>query len=134
MKILVLTVGTNPLPVYVCAKYYLDQKEYNRFVLLHSKKNDDVGQASTEEFAKAIKALLGDCDECIKPIALTDVSDGKTIESDLTDYLKTHLTTSTEITYNYTGGSKSMSVHIYNWFRKNYPCAKFSYLNARKDS
>ncbi|MBK6339145.1 MAG: hypothetical protein IPF63_05975 [Bacteroidetes bacterium] len=98
------------------------------------KKNDDVGQASTEEFAKAIKALLGDCDECIKPIALTDVSDGKTIESDLTDYLKTHLTTSTEITYNYTGGTKSMSVHIYNWFRKNYPCAKFSYLNARKDS
>ncbi|MBO8159003.1 DUF1887 family CARF protein [Thermosyntropha sp.] len=133
-KILVLTVGTNPLPSYVVGKYL---NNYDKLVLIHSEKKDY--QKGTYDYAQKIKSGLEKYSEKTDYffIKLENVSDPKEIRRDLKNGINACLCFKDqneieEIHLNYTGGTKTMAVHIYNFFKENYnDKLKASYLDAR---
>lgn len=136
-KTLVVLIGTNPLPNYVVAKYYIEDKQYNQVVLIYTKEEPTFGQASTIEFSTNIKYLLEleYKNISIDKIEILNASNAAQIKKDLNDnsLLESSLEKAQEITFNYTGGTKSMSVHSYNYFSEKYTKCVFSYLNPRKD-
>nr|8Q44_A Chain A, DUF1887 family protein [Thermoanaerobacter brockii subsp. finnii Ako-1]8Q44_B Chain B, DUF1887 family protein [Thermoanaerobacter brockii subsp. finnii Ako-1] len=129
-KVLVLIVGTNPLPNYVVGSHL--KEKYDKFVLIYSEKNDKINQNSTYDYAKKLKEHLNLNDKCIF-LPLSDVSNSEKIINDLRekfpseDFVEVHL--------NYTGGTKTMVVHIYNFLKEKFKNNKIkfegSYLDAR---
>ncbi len=130
MKSLVLIVGTNPLPNLVVAKYLLSSKkdEYSNICLIYSEKNNR--QQGTKEYAENLKELLSKEYPNLKfnLISLSDVSSAKNITNDLSN---SKLDKNAEYHLNYTGGTKTMSVHIHEYFKENFQNITFSYLDAR---
>jgi hypothetical protein len=118
-KELVLLVGDNPLPNYVTAKYLIQRGELTKIVLLHSK--------DTVSIARNIENLLShDGSVEIALAELEDVNDRNSILSSLE-----RLRFDNSVHFNYTGGTKVMAVHVYNYLKEQRKEAEFSYLNSR---
>jgi len=125
---LILLVGTNPLPNLVVTKYLLGQPNHqiSSIYLIYSESKGK--QKGTKEYADNLKRLLEDTRINIELIPLSDVGNPKNILADLNKYpwdehLKYHL--------NYTGGTKTMSVHTHAFFKNKFKNIDFSYLDAR---
>jgi len=133
---LILLVGTNPLPNYVTAQYFMEHNpNLNTIWLMHSKSSGS--QQGTKELADNIIEVLSG--KNIKPVSfriieLSDISCSMQIEEDIIksgiinelnkDRRKAHL--------NYTGGTKTMAVHVYRVLgEKLADRCSYSYLDAR---
>ncbi len=129
--ILSLIVGTNPLPNFVVSFFKKDS--YDSLCLIHSEKNNIIGQESTLEFADNIWNLLknnGISKEKIL-IPLKDVSSAEEIRRCLDEYLE-KFRSAKSIHLNYTGGTKVMAVHVYKFFNDRFgEKTSFSYLDPR---
>ncbi|KAA5805724.1 DUF1887 family CARF protein [Thermoanaerobacterium thermosaccharolyticum] len=130
-KALVLIVGTNPLPNYVVGSYLKDK--YNEFVFICSEENYKINQYSTYAYAeKLMKHLNLKDNECSLP-SLSSISYKNDIENELEDiFLDEDFKYFDEIHLNYTGGTKTMVVHIYNFLKDKFKDKfKGSYLDAK---
>jgi len=134
-KVLVLMVGTNPLPNYVVGSYL--KENYDKFVLIYSEKNENINQSSTADYADKLKEHLNldnsNCDTYCDTFSLSNVSNPSDIRDDLGIILeKFPKDNINEVHLNYTGGTKTMAVHVYNFLKENFN-GKFnaSYLDAR---
>ena len=133
-KDLILLVGTNPLPNYVVAKYLSDQGLIRRIFLVHSERTSN--QANTFFQAKILYDILKSQfpNIYINLIPLSNVNNGTEIRSDIQNLLVPKLENSnfSNIHLNYTGGTKAMAVHIYNYFNpKSSSSIDSSYLSAQ---
>jgi len=137
---LILIIGTNPLPNYVVLKYFLDTKRINKIYLIHSEYNNN--QVGTFNYAERIKKLVNE--QIPNLIPLSDISSVNKINQDLKKKLKKNLKyeskelniSNNEIIHlNYTGGTKLMAIHIYNFINneisKERYHKQYSYLDAR---
>ncbi len=138
---LVLLIGTNPLPNYVVAKYFLkNNSNLQRIWLVHTEERN--WQRGTREFAQylrgVLKEKLGSEVKHVKfnEVALSDAGLAKSIVEDirsklLEDFLQERNTRRMHM--NYTGGTKAMAVHVYRALEQEVKdrCS-FSYLDARK--
>lgn len=132
---LVLLVGTNPLPNYVIAKYFLKtNSNLKKIWLIHSEKVDK--QEGTLEFAANIRKVISKEFEPRKLdfefIALNNVGSALAIKEDLEKKFFCKLPRDVKMHLNYTGGTKSMAVHVYrNMEQKLKNHCSYSYLDAR---
>jgi len=133
---LVLLVGTNPVPNYVLAKYFLKSNpNLKKIWLVHSETRDDIGQEGTDWLAKDIKEVLtnefqGEVN--FNFCSLRDVSSAKEIERNIKQKLVEKLTQDAKIHLDYTGGTKVMSVHIHRVLNEKLKNkVSFSYLDVR---
>jgi len=126
-KVLVLIVGTNPLPNYVVGSYL--KENYNKFVLIYSEENKCINQSSTADYADKLKKHLNLNNNNCTPLPLSDISNPSIIRNDLEKFPKDNIY---EVHLNYTGGTKTMVVHVYNFLKEKF-ADKFnaSYLDAR---
>jgi len=127
---LVLIIGTNPLPNLVVANYLLN---YNRerlstIYLIYSENNRK--QSGTLQLATNLESILRNeyHDIDVQKIPLSDVSNANKIIEDLN---KAKWEKSSTYHLNYTGGTKTMAVHVYQYFKENFKDLVFSYLDAR---
>ncbi len=121
-EVLILLVGSNPLPNYVAAM--LLSKPGGRIYLLHT--------THTADIAKRLARRLND-DLDIQPEQCEiDASDSSKIAAITEDLLELSLLPAgTQIGLNYTGGTKVMAVIVYDTIQDKYPEGCFSYLDAR---
>jgi hypothetical protein len=135
---LILLVGTNPLPNFVVAEYFMkNNHSLNEIIFLYSEEKQY--QRGTREYAENLQKLLQGRHKNInlnfRSIHLSDISSAKEIERNLEERLTSHLENSHSIHLNYTGGTKVMATHIYRWIenyaKRNNITASFSYLDAR---
>lgn len=119
---LVLLIGTNPLPLYVSASFFMKyHNSLKRIYFVFSQQNESINQKSTKHFAENIKELLK---RDVKSggiefidIPLQDIGQGSSVHSALQQVLKE--CENELIHLNYTGGTKVMGVHSYHTlFRK----------------
>ncbi|MBN2281006.1 MAG: DUF1887 family protein [Candidatus Marinimicrobia bacterium] len=134
---LILLIGTSPLPNLVVAKYFAQKNDnLKRIWMLCSDENDKSHQASTEKYARKIKKLLSEqfdglkfpCIQKIEDINKSqDIKDSiESISGKISEYdnVKVHL--------NYTGGTKTMVAHSYQYLKELYTDGiTFSYLSSR---
>lgn len=132
---LALLVGTNPLPDYVVAKYFIKTNpNLKKIWLIHSETIEK--QEGTEEFAENIRRVVTEEPDLRKPdfefIALSNVGSALAIKKDLMDKFFCKLPMDVKMHLNYTGGTKSMAVHVYRNLEQNLKnhCS-YSYLDAR---
>jgi len=123
---LILLIGTNPLPNFVTAKYF--KERIDTVHLIHSAENPQ--HPGTASAAKNLREQLMGAGICkIDPVALEDVASKIRIRQDLGAKLK--ILNGSSVHLNYTGGTKSMAVHIYTYlqetFKDRLTC---SYLDA----
>lgn len=132
---LILLVGTNPLPNYVTALFLRD--EIIKIFLVHSDNNSN--QKGTQEIASWLKDGIickGFAAKNIELIPLEDASSAEAIKMNLESLLLPKLIPRTSVHLNYTGGTKTMAVHVHAWLTKQagegvVTEAVFSYLDAR---
>jgi len=138
---LVLLVGTNPLPNFVVADYFLKHNEHLQKIWLIYSKTVELFQTGTYSQAKNLAKLLqkkweGKCrlQFPFETIQLSDVSNAAQIKRDIPDEMIKELENSEGFHLNYTGGTKAMSTHVYRILEqvKNKEEKAFSYLDARK--
>ncbi len=115
---LILLVGTNPLPNYVVAQFLKD--ETAKIFLVHTD--------TTREIAHGLRNVLSD-KETICLVELESEWDASKIGRNLGKMIKR--SPDLKLHLNYTGGTKAMAVHVYQWVKENCPDAWFSYLDAR---
>lgn len=128
---LLLLVGTNPLPSYVVACYFLQtHTEPLTIWLIHSQQNSD--QRSTTQQAQAIQRCLEarfSAQVNLHPVR--DISNARSIQEDLRAL--TARLFHQKIHFNYSGGTKAMALHSYRTLEQ---CAQiqasFSYLDGRR--
>jgi hypothetical protein len=136
---LILLIGTNPLPNFVVADYFLQNNPNIRTIwLIHSEENK--WQAGTSEQADNLERVLRkkwkdhpNLQFPLEKVSVSDVSDAQKIQADIKNRMMERLKKSQGFHFNYTGGTKSMSTHIY-WVLKELEGVKpksFSYLDAR---
>ncbi len=139
---LILLIGTNPLPNYVVASYFLkNTSKLNRIWLVYSEGTPR--QQGTYELANNIKALLNKKYERIdwKLVPLSSVSQARSILQDFQKSCLKELRDSPSVHLNYTGGTKAMGIHVYrslehpdSMFTGDIPPIRtksFSYLDVR---
>jgi len=142
-KNLILLMGTNPLPNYVTADYFLQKnKNIQKIWLFYSKENEF--QGGTLAYAKNIEETLTrkweknrpDMKFPLEKIGLSDVSRAIAIQNDINQSRLKEEIEETSFHLNYTGGTKSMSTHVYLTLNKMIESDKifFSYLDARNFS
>ncbi|NUO83238.1 hypothetical protein HUU05_24460 [candidate division KSB1 bacterium] len=136
---LILLVGTNPLPNFVVADYFLQNNSKLQTIwLLYSEENNF--QASTNRQAKKLETLLRkrwqgkhvSLKFPLEKISLTDVSDAATILREIENKMLRGWQANQSFHLNYTGGTKAMATHVYRRLqelqkRGQHP---FSYLDA----
>jgi len=132
---LVLLVGTNPLPNYVVAKYLLSQKVVSKIWLVYSEEVKRINQKGTKEISKRLRNLIAReyGNSCVDDSSLSDVGNAKQIKTDINEGLLEKIPKGASIHLNYTGGTKVMSVHVYNTLKESgkFDEKIFSYLSAR---
>lgn len=135
---LVLLIGTNPLPNYVAAKYYIKcNAALQKIWLVHSEKNTGIKQQGTYELACNIKDVITEeFGSQIKfgYVSLVDVGFARDIAQDIKGKLISKLdrVRGEAVHLNYTGGTKTMAVHVYRTLEKELGLnCTFSYLNGR---
>ena len=132
---LILLVGTNPLPNYVVAEYFLRENNVGKIILVYSE--DTNYQKGTGSFAENLKRVLHQRhnDLSFVFIPLSNVGYITTIKNDINERLIGKLSAIPEnshIHLNYTGGTKTMAVHVYSSIKDCFPQnTSFSYLDAR---
>lgn len=131
---LVLLIGTNPLPNYVVAKYLSDtNSDVKNIFLVHSGGN--ANQSSTWEYAVNIEKVFNKTKQYsllnFKYISLEDIENQKSIINNLNSGFNEE-SIDENIHLNYTGGTKTMGIHVYNFLQGKYK-DKFesSYLSAK---
>ena len=126
---LILTIGTNPLPCLVVSKYLCKKYGISKIFLIYSEHN--INQQGTKDYADRLKELIErDFNEIeIECISLSYVGSATQIEKDLG---KVQWDKSGSYHLNYTGGTKTMSVHVHKFFKDNFDYVSFSYLDSRK--
>lgn len=133
---LLLLIGTNPIPNFVVAEYFLKTNiNLKKIVLIFSE--DTKHQRGTGEYAEKIKhrLLLRNPNRSVEflKIPLSDIGSSRAIVTDLKSRLSPLLKSSNSIHLNYTGGTKSMGIHVYEFLQRDFKNSKtFSYLDARK--
>ena len=139
---LILLIGTNPLPNFVVAEYFLQNyPELKTIWLVHSEQNDDANQEGTLDQAENLQCLLqkkmannnSDRTLAFAFVALSNVSRAKAIERDLNKKCLNELA-NRDVHLNYTGGTKAMATHVYRFLERHEGLQKqsFSYLDARE--
>ncbi|SHF44942.1 hypothetical protein SAMN02746089_01938 [Caldanaerobius fijiensis DSM 17918] len=137
----VFLIGTNPLPNYVTLKYFLNENQnLKRVWFIYSERNEGIKQESTYELAHNIEDVITKEFPArilqFEYVGLTDASRGDDIVNDLeTKFLgKINLKENPVFNLNYTGGTKSMAVHMYKFMEEHFRnrCT-YSYLDARND-
>lgn len=129
---LVLLIGTNPLPNLVVADYFLKENpKLKKIWLIHSKETDK----QADQLEKVLNERWNSSRQNLFPlqkISLSDVSSASSIRNDINQKMLDELKDGKRIHLNYTGGTKSMSTHVY-WILKELKEAEteFSYLDAR---
>lgn len=138
---LVLLIGTNPLPNFVVAKYFMENNpNLHRIWMIISE--DTQFQESTKKLADNLRSVLTEINKDMKneidfpaPFPIRDIGDAELIDNTvssmqrkiikLENFCKVHL--------NYTGGTKSMSVHAYHTIKEKFEAGQceFSYLDGR---
>lgn len=131
---LVLLVGTNPLPNYVVIKYFLKHNEkMERVWFVYSEKTNS--QVGTEKYADNIKEVIeneiSNNSLDFKKVLLRNVGSARVIRQDLEKNFIERASNGSIFHLNYTGGTKSMAVQTYNFFKKKYDSSSFSYLDSR---
>lgn len=138
---LVLLIGTNPLPNYVVADYFLQKNDkLEKIWFLHSEENRENIQKGTEPFATKLQEILQKkyperkIDYKIKNLAIPDVGNSASIKTTVNDNIIIKIPQKTKVHLNYTGGTKSMGTHTYRAFEQNEKSLdmSYSYLDARK--
>lgn len=138
---LILLIGTNPLPNFVVADYFLKHNEnLQKIWLVHSEANHL--QAGTNIQADNLEKLLKkkwneekkhqNLKFPLEKISISDVSHAEAIRRDIDSKMLEKLKND-KVHLNYTGGTKAMSTHVY-WLVKGKikDNSSFSYLDARK--
>lgn len=132
-KTLILLIGTNPLPNYLTAMNYLTDTDNYTDEIICIFSDTHQNQSSTEQYAEnLIEVLRDELNKEIKyiKISLKNISSRESIEKILAENYTNKLF-NRKIHLNHTGGTKTMAVHIYNYFYKNFEEIEFSYLDAR---
>lgn len=134
---LVLLVGTNPLPNLVVADYFLKEiKSIRHIWLVHSEKTSD--QAGTKEQAERLEQAIKKrfkTHECLHfPLEKVAISDAGNAQS-ICNAVKNRMTEKMKngsVHLNYTGGTKTMSTHVYSSLVQLFhDTFTSSYLDAR---
>lgn len=139
---LVLLIGTNPLPNFVAAEYFLQENpRLERIWLVHSKTQRSINQEGTKEFAQNLQSLLQTRhphidDQYVQYVPLSNVSRAKEIVRDVETYCLSRLGSECSVHLNYTGGTKVMGTQLYRVIEQaktdeRIRCCSFSYLNAK---
>ena len=131
-KTLISLVGSNPLPVAVVATYLKSTEEVDKIVLVHSNENKDIRQMGTRDFAENIKKYLLSKNWDSNAIVYWDLNDvgvSYEIEKDMERNMKK---ISGPIILDYTGGTKAMAVHTYQFLKEKFKTKIDAvYLDAR---
>lgn len=141
MQHLVLLIGTNPLPNFVVAEYFLQQPEskIEKIWLIHSTENT-IQAGTSDQAANLERVLKGRWAKKypyifpLEQIALNDVSNAMQIRHDLSNSkLPKALVDASGFHLNYTGGTKAMSLHVYRSLSEmtQHVQSSFSYLDGR---
>jgi hypothetical protein len=137
---LILLIGTNPLPNFVVAEYFLQQNpNLQKIWLVHSEEDSTIHQKGTKQFAENLKILL---EKRLKPersiafdyVALSNVSRAKEIGSCFKEKCLDHLEPRSAVHVNYTGGTKVMCTQVYRSIEQEQEkivTRSFSYLDAK---
>lgn len=130
---LILLVGTNPLPNYVVAKYFIDNNDQLQNIwLIHSEENKAIGQSSTLKIAEYIRDRVSDPTKEFILVALSNVTSAWQIGKDLSNKMCNKISRDAKLHLNYTGGTKTMAVHVYQKLKEQFNGRiSFSYLDAR---
>ena len=127
---LALLVGTNPLPNYVVAKYYLavNKKMLERIWLIHS---EETGQYA-DDIEAVLKKDLGQAPVMIVKCTLPDIGVAVEIKRAIQNHMGADKYPIKKVHLNYTGGTKAMAVHVYQALQEQWQGAfSASYLDAR---
>ncbi len=116
---LVLLIGTNPLPNYVVAEYFLkNNQELKNIWFVHSE--EVARQIGTMTQAEQLEGVLkerhsdnGKLNFPLPKIALSNVSNAKEVFYDTNEKLIKKLPRYSSVHLNYTGGTKAMGTHVY---------------------
>lgn len=137
---LVLLIGTNPLPNFVVAKYFLENNRNLKHIwLIHSEKNQN--QAGTDVQANCLEKVLHEQYKSkkeklfpLKKRALSNVSNAKLIFDDVNTKFISQLSRENTVHLNYTGGTKAMGIHVYRAIEQENKKSlgkSYSYLDGR---
>lgn len=129
---LILLIGTNPLPNYIVAKYFLiNNKQLEQIWLVCSEKYSK--QSGTKDIASNIKEVIKKefNFNTFKEVLLKDVGSAIAIRQDLSKNFNERASINSTFHLNYTGGTKSMAVQAYKFFEKYGEQCSFSYLDGR---
>lgn len=130
---LILLIGTNPLPNYVAAKYFLKvNQDLNRIWLVCSLRGEK--QASTIPYGKSLELLLKSMHPKLNIgyINISDVTNASNIRAAIKN--KNNEFEGKNIHLHYTGGTKAMVANIYYVLTAefiNIPPIECSYLSAK---
>lgn len=117
---LVLLVGTNTLPNYIAARYFIDVDNNDRLRkiwLVYSSGEDEMGTTNErdrikehlQEYIKNKKRKIE-----ISDVSLSDVGKAEAIRTDVIEKLTKKIKRGESVHLNYTGGTKAMAVHVYH--------------------
>ncbi|GAB4263970.1 hypothetical protein [Thermincola ferriacetica] len=140
---LVLLVGTNPLPNYVVAKYFLAQNSNLKRIWFFCSEGRQ-GEPGTDYLADNLEKVLQEeygKDRILFPkrLVIKDTGDAVDILGRVEEMFKDarRFSDCSEFHLNYTGGTKAMAVHVYRGIEQQVgrmpgqvQCS-FSYLDAR---
>ncbi len=136
---LVLLVGKNPLQAYITARYYAEVNNdppLHGIWLVHSEPGVG-GNSGTLQYAKSIETMLilhnPSLSNRIWLVPLSDIENGAEIEHSIGKKLPKEITKE-GIHLDYTGGTKTMGVHIFRALEKmttDPSKFEYSYLSAR---
>jgi hypothetical protein len=133
---IILLIGTNPLPNYVTAKYFISiNHSLKNIFLVYSEKTSF--QQSTKVFAEKIKNMLCLNDSLLSGkfsfffIPLNNVDNAQSVRNDFHCVLN-KINSKSTVHLNYTGGTKVMCVQIHEMLSENNLIKKgFSYLSSK---
>ncbi|MDZ4711292.1 MAG: hypothetical protein SGI89_03095 [bacterium] len=140
-KNLFLLIGTNPLPNYVVAKYFIDTNKFlENICFIYSSANTTFHQSSTIHYAENIAKVLkkNGLNEKINIhyIPVENIENKQSITNAINTFLSKNVPSGI-IHLNYTGGTKQMGIHSNEFFagevfKKHYSVEiETSYLSAR---
>lgn len=133
---LVLLIGTNPLPNFVVAKYFIENNPSLKRIWMIISDGTPM-QPSTEKLADNLRAVLTEINDKIKfpkTFSITDIGDAESIYDTVVKMHQAIIKSEnlTKVHLNYTGGTKPMSVHVYRAIEEKFEeFGEFSYLDAR---
>lgn len=136
MSDLILLIGTNPLPNYVAAKYFLDNHpDIKNIWLVYSEATKF--QSSTLVYAESIEKVIRNNFQGVnngfefKFLPLRDVDNAQLVRNDF-QILISKLEQNAIVHLNYTGGTKVMVAHIHEMLSDQHHIkTEFSYLSPK---